>query len=37
MFDTLVSLDFSSDVSVKKLIELPYEIDDEDEDLALNP
>lgn len=37
MFDMLIDLDFSNEVSIKKLIELPYEIDDEDEELALNP
>lgn len=36
MFDMLIDMDFSKDVSLKKLVELPYEVDDEDEDLALN-
>lgn len=30
MFDLLVKLDLSKEVSIKQLLQLPYEIDDED-------
>jgi hypothetical protein len=36
MFEALVQLDFSKDCSIKQLVNIPYEIDDDDEDLALN-
>ena len=31
-----MDIDFSKDCSIKKLVEIPFEIDDEDEELALN-
>ena len=37
MFDMLVELDFTKDASIKTLLELPYEVEDEDEELNLNP
>lgn len=36
MFKSLIEMDFSKDCSIKKLIEVPYEVDDEDEEIALN-
>ena len=35
MFEALVDLDFSGDVSVKNLLEMPYEVDGEDGNLQL--
>lgn len=36
MFKALINMDFSEDCSIKKLVEIPFEVDDEDEELALN-
>mmetsp|Transcript_681 Transcript_681/g.735 ORF Transcript_681/g.735 Transcript_681/m.735 type:complete len:110 (+) Transcript_681:1641-1970(+) len=35
MFEMLVDMDLTGDVTVKKLLEIPYEVDGEDEDLNL--
>eukprot|EP00347_Sterkiella_histriomuscorum_P004867 403358786 len=36
MFELLVKLDFSEEISIKKLIDLPFKVTDQDEELALN-
>lgn len=37
MFQALIDLDFSSnsEISLKKLISLPYKVDDDDEDVVM--
>lgn len=35
MFAILVTLDFSEDISIKKLLDLPYKVEGADEEVAL--
>jgi hypothetical protein len=38
MFEALIKLDFTSDqeISLKKMINMPYKVTDEDEDVMMN-
>ena len=38
MFEALITLDFTSatEISLKKLINMPYKVTDEDEDVMMN-